>query len=442
MKRELDVQVRKWYRRAFYFKVICVVVFALLTEFYFKGGDTSLYYQAAKDIKSAVSNEPELFWTMLKTSKINVESPLFIYFYNDGYELDLTYEYMQTTSNFTVPKLAFFPLYIFGGSYISICMLFGFFSFCGSIYLFRFFRSYFPSNADIMAFASLFLPSVAFWGSGLLKDSITYGCVGFLLFGLHSLIRRRSIFRYLFLMALCIYLLFMLKIYILLVLTLAVIIWYFTELARTIKRTNIRVAFTIIAFSVAVIVGISVLRNLTSLESAKEFRLETLTYNIANQQQQYANINRQLGGRDSYFKIANSNPVLLVLSGIAATFYRPFVWEITSPIVVLSAIESGMFLLLTLHFVLKRGLLRLFIMPFSDSVLLMAFTFAITFAISVGISTANFGALSRYKIPCMPFYLIYITSLYRMTNLALPQWFVNFMHFFISRPRRQAIIAR
>ena len=34
------------------------------------------------------------------------------------------------------------------------------------------------------------------------------------------------------------------------------------------------------------------------------------------------------------------------------------------------------------------------------------FVFSVVFALFVGASTLNFGTLVRYKIPCLPFYLI------------------------------------
>ena len=39
-----------------------------------------------------------------------------------------------------------------------------------------------------------------------------------------------------------------------------------------------------------------------------------------------------------------------------------------------------------------------------DPNLLFFITFSLIFAFAVGISTYNFGALSRYKIPCLPFF--------------------------------------
>jgi hypothetical protein len=51
-------------------------------------------------------------------------------------------------------------------------------------------------------------------------------------------------------------------------------------------------------------------------------------------------------------------------------------------------------------------------------VLTMCFVFSLIFAISVGISSGNFGTLVRYKIPLMPFYL---SGLYILQSITVPQ---------------------
>ena len=43
--------------------------------------------------------------------------------------------------------------------------------------------------------------------------------------------------------------------------------------------------------------------------------------------------------------------------------------------------------------------------------MVMCLLFALSFAFVVGISTYNFGSLSRYKIPCTPFYMLFILIL-------------------------------
>jgi hypothetical protein len=80
-------------------------------------------------------------------------------------------------------------------------------------------------------------------------------------------------------------------------------------------------------------------------------------------------------------------------------------------------------LILTLNIIFKKGIKKFFGLAFSEPRILMCFVFAFVFAIAVGTATANFGALSRYKIPCTPFYLIMIILMYEKTNLQYPRWF-------------------
>jgi hypothetical protein len=43
--------------------------------------------------------------------------------------------------------------------------------------------------------------------------------------------------------------------------------------------------------------------------------------------------------------------------------------------------------------------------------ILFCLLFAILFALFVGATTLNFGTLVRYKVPCMPFYIISLVLL-------------------------------
>ncbi|MBL7729907.1 MAG: hypothetical protein JNM88_01925, partial [Chitinophagaceae bacterium] len=131
---------------------------------------------------------------------------------------------------------------------------------------------------------------------------------------------------------------------------------------------------------------------------------------------------------NSAFKINTSNPVSLVLGSIGATFFRPFIWEVNTPIALFSAIESMLFLILTLIFFVRRGISTYFNTIFGDPKLLMCFVFSIVFAIAVGASTTNFGALSRYKIPCMPFYFVMLLLVYKKAGIEYPIWFQRLLN--------------
>ncbi len=437
IRREKDLEIQHYYRRAFNFKIISVIVFTLLTEFYFKGGDTSLYFQASKDLQTALRDNSDNIWPILQRDRLTVTSPLFDYFYFDGYDLDMTYGYMVSPPNFFPPKLALIPLYLFGGSYISINFCFAFFALLGGIQLYRFFLRYYPALKRELAVGCLFLPSVVYWSSGLLKDPITFGSVGFVLYAFYKLFKGENLFGSILSILVFGFFLYIMKVYILLVLILAIVVWKFTEISRKIDNPTLRSAFTFLAFLVGAGVGVLLMQYFTSMEAGQEYQLDNLASNAEHQQQMYFQINQQLNGKDSHFTIDTGNPVSMVFGGLVATFFRPFVWEINTPIALLSSIESNIFLFLTLFFFMKKGVATFFRTCFSDSIILTCFVFSVVFAIAVGVSTANFGALSRYKIPCMPFFLVLLILLYNRVGLKYPNWFNRVLDFAIPTRKKR-----
>ena len=422
--------IKRLYFRAFYFKIICVFAFAMLTEFYFKGGDTSLYFQATQDLRAAIKDNGDNFWIALTTQKLTTKSPLFDFFYYDNYQYDITYNYMFSPPNFFPPKLALIPTYLFFNSYLCVCMCFGFFAYAGAIRLFKTFYHFYPSRYREIAFACLFLPSVCYWSSGLLKDPVCFGAVGFITYGfMNVFILKRKIFISILIILICGLLIYFIKVYILLVLVMALLIWMFGEFNKLVKDRTLRSIFAFMTFGAGAVIGFMLMQYLTSTEAGQQYQMDKVIGQAEYQREMYAVIAKDNGGNDSHFTINTSNPVLMVLGGVTATFYRPFIWEVNSPIVLLSVFESSIFLFLTLFFMYKKGFLKFFKLSFSEPRIMMCFVFAFVFAVAVGVSSANFGALSRYKIPCMPFYLVMVILLYDKVGLSYPKWFWKVINF-------------
>lgn len=421
-RRVADPRIQKLYYRAFYFKVICVLAYTMITEFYFKGGDTGLYYQATQDLRAAIAGDPDNFWLALTSQKLTRDSPLFPYFYYDNYGYDITYGYMLSAHNFLPPRFALLPSYVFANSYICINLFFGFFALGGCIRFFKTFYYFYPQYYRELATACLFLPGVAFWSSGLLKDPISFGCIGYILYAMINFFYKKE--KYLssiILVIACVYFLYSSKIYILLVLILSLLVWFFTEFNKKVKDKTLRNIFTLITFSGGLGIGILILNYVTSLEAAQDFQLDTILTTTVSERDQYA-VRDVADEGGSHFDINTSNIFLLVLGGVTATFFRPFLWEVNTPIAFLSAFESLIFLLITLNFIFKKGIREFFTLPFTDGKMMMCFVYAFVFAVAVGVSTANFGALSRYKIPCMPFYLLLLILMYRKSSLPYPRF--------------------
>jgi hypothetical protein len=97
---------------------------------------------------------------------------------------------------------------------------------------------------------------------------------------------------------------------------------------------------------------------------------------------------------------------------ITAGLFRPFIWEARNPVMLLSGLENLLFIGLTLRMIFSLGFFGFFVRIGSNPLLIFSVVFSLFFAFSVGLTTSNFGSLVRYKIPCEPFYLGMLFSLY------------------------------
>ena len=102
---------------------------------------------------------------------------------------------------------------------------------------------------------------------------------------------------------------------------------------------------------------------------------------------------------------------------IAATFFRPFIWETRKISQLMAAVESLILIFFTLKILFKAGPIRIIKYILSDPLIIFCLLFALVFGLFVGASTLNFGTLVRYKIPCMPFYCIALFLIYEKASM-------------------------
>jgi hypothetical protein len=84
--------------------------------------------------------------------------------------------------------------------------------------------------------------------------------------------------------------------------------------------------------------------------------------------------------------------------------FRPFLWESKNIVMFLSGIENFIILLFAFFVLLRKPRAALSNL-FTNPIVLFCLIFAVFFAFSVAISTTNFGALVRLRIPMIPFLL-------------------------------------
>lgn len=402
-----DTPIQKYIYPAITLRFFLVIAYGLIIQYYYGYGDTMLYYQATKDMHLAVMDNFSFFKDIYFTHDLKPSDSLTPYFMYDSF--GFTHYFMFDPKNFMVPKIGLIFSLLFFKSYVCISFCITLFSFAGSWKMFKVFYDLYPHLGKKIAIATLFLPSVMFWGSGLLKDSISIGAFGFLFYSSYNIfIKKKKIFYSIVIFVINSYLIFNIKPYIALCFLPAFLVWYFMGLSRRIHDATLKTVASFLFIILASISAYFILQEVTSSDVTKQYATENLFKTVQSQQSGFGS-----AGSGSSFELGELNNSIgsfltLFPAGVIASLFRPFLWEVRNPLMLFSALEAFAFIILTFSSFRKIGFVGTFRMIFSDPVTLFCFVFVILFSGLVGMTTPNFGALVRYKIPCMPFYLMMI----------------------------------
>lgn len=138
------------------FKIICGILLGMLFHFHYRGGDTLLYYERADDLARLGTAE---FLSAISEATSPSDPVRAIYFI----------------------RLVAVIRWLTGADYWLLSVYFSLFSFLGAIYLSA--KLVIWKNELLLpaCVAFLYFPSAILWSSGLLKESLVFGAMAFLL---------------------------------------------------------------------------------------------------------------------------------------------------------------------------------------------------------------------------------------------------------------------
>lgn len=399
---------RKYFIPGLTVRILGALAVGFIYQFYYDGGDTyNFHTHGSRHVWEAFMDDPVKGFQLLFSKS---EDHVGLYQYSS------TIRFYKDPSSFAVIQFAsVFDLLTFS-TYSATAVIFAIVSFAGMWMFFLTFYRQFPHLHKRLAIASLFIPSVFFWGSGILKDTLTLACLGFSTYSFYQLaIVKRIRLSYLALLLLSIYTLYVIKIYILLTFLPAAIVWAFLDNLVRVRSKMARLILFPVVLSMAVFLGY-----LATLEAGKGNRkysfdeiaktAQVTAYDIRYWTGREAGSGYTLGELDGTW----ASMIRLAPQAVNVSLFRPYLWEVRNPLMLMSAVESTAFLLLTL-FVLVSGRSRIYA-AIKDPTVLFGLILSITFAFAVGVSTYNFGTLARYKIPLLPFYLVSLTLIHHLAK--------------------------
>jgi len=392
-----NIYTRKYFIPALTVKLIGAIALGLIYEFYYKGGDTFNYFHHIKIIQEAFGDSFSAGVKMLTAhgeyipETIKYSSRMFWY-----RSAEAEYDLVRLGA-----VLAFFSF----TTYTVIALFFAVISFSGMWAMYLTFLRIRPQLYKQLAYAVFFVPSLFFWGSGLMKDSICVGALGWLFYAFYKgVILRRQVSSMLLVGGLAAYVLFSIKVYILLSFLPPALLWVFNENSQRIRNAALRTIARPILIGTGLLVAVFAATTLT--EGDAKYDVDNIgerskitadyLYGISQEGSAYS-----LGEQDGTI----SGMLKLAPQAIVVSLFRPFLWEVKNPIMLLSALESLFFLGFTGRILFRLGPQKTIGLIVRTPVLVLCFVFSLVFAATVGIVSYNFGTLVRYKIPLIPFYV-------------------------------------
>lgn len=376
-------------------KFFGAISLGLIYQFYYTGGDTFNFWKyGSSHIWNAFVNSPINGLKMIFSSSIKPELW-------ENYS-NLWFINSDSTS-YLVRVIGFFDLFTLH-TYSATALLFAVISFSGSWALFMLLCKKYPGNERNL-FAAIFLvPSIILWGSGIMKDTLTLGAFFWMLW---SVIRwfdfksRGAAEIIAFLISF--YVSYKIKIYVLISLIPCIVFYVALINIKKIRSIVLKIIIAPILLLIFALFGYFTVVKLG--EANERYRLE----NIAHWSQVTANDLRYWTGGEagSGYSLGTHDGtwqgmMRMAPAGIFTALFRPFIWESGNAFMLMNALESMVMLMIFLIALYKGrfGMIK------KDSLLVFCLLFALIFAFAVGVSTFNFGSLSRYRIPLIPLFFI------------------------------------
>lgn len=380
-------------------KFLGALAIGLIYQFYYGGGDTFNFYKQSKIVWEATLENP-MNYLKFAFSSGNFIAGL-------GQYISKLYWYSDPSSFFVIKVASFFGLFTLN-AYLPISFCFALMSFSGSWTLYSVFKDRYPNLKKEAAIAAFLVPSCVIWGSGLFKDTLTFAAIGWVVYAFYWILIRKTLMKSAIIGGvIAIYVLVIVKVYILLSLVPCLLGWLVLENLQSIGSPVVRFIVSPLFFALGGVMAFLTLDQLA--ENNAKYDLEnialtsrTTAYDIAYWTGKGAGSTYILGDHDGTF----TGILSLAPQAVVVTLFRPWLWEANNVLMLILALESVLILLLTMYILLKgRAMIKTFRQIRSDPFLVFCFVFSVVFAVGVGVSSFNFGSLARYKIPLLPFYV-------------------------------------
>ncbi len=368
----------------------------VIEQIYGGSSDIAGYYRSGVELASALRKDfqfifPEAFKIFVHDDTANLP---FAVFGGAG-----------STGSLTVLSSLLFL--VLGDSLYGAAMATALFAFFGKLAIFLAISPGFArAHRQRVLLATLLVPSVVFWSSTIAKEAVSVGFLGLALLLLRSFLDGRFKPSRLLLAAFCLTPVALIKPYVLLCFTVAFAVWLYLERGLRLGRHFVIRPSTALVALLLMTGGVIVLGKL-----APRIAVENLAKSTSAVQAAGVNVE---GG--SNYQLREPVPeqeedsgvqsqLLLAPIALPTALFRPFIFEVRNPMMLLNALETTALLFLTIRVLFRGGLVRVRDAIAGNPTLVFSLLFSLILGTAVGLASTNLGSLSRYRMPFMPFFV-------------------------------------
>lgn len=396
---------RKYFLPGLFAKIGGAIFISLIYRYYYGWGDTALYHWHAKVINSAFDESITKWYNML----FRIPE-----WYEGGYQKYISQmDWYQAPAEYTVCTIVAILMIFTFNTFLPTAVILAAIAYTGIWALFRTFATKFPEHTKYIAIAVLFIPSTIMWGSGIFKDTICMFSLGWMTYGAFRLLINRDFrFRTVAMTVISFLLLASIKLYILIAFIPAIIFWILATYSYRIKSGVVRFFMTISIIGICLAGFVFVMQQYSEVFGKYSLdKIAKTSYVISSY------IQEQSGDQGSAYDLGEIRPTAGSMlskfpAAVNVTLFRPYLWETRKIFQLINALEATILMLITLKVIFSLGLKQFWKTIASDPTIQFCLIFTLIFAFAVGISSGNFGTLSRYRIPCLPFFGLFLVLTY------------------------------
>lgn len=397
VKGKIRKDLRKYFIPALSLKMFGALASGLVYQYYYRGGDTMEFYTSASYIYG-------LFWSK-PLDGLHMMSATPVWTYPELSQYDYV-PFIYDATTWTIVRITSFVNLFSFDSYPVISIYFSIFSLYCSWKFFSLLADLYQDDRLIRRFAYclFYIPSVFFWGSGVFKDTLTLGGLFLVTYHVYQIFIRRHIsIGQLVWLGVGLYLMYSIRLFFLIILIPCIGFWLFAEFRdRIIKNETIKlVSFPLLLVVSTAVIIVGVGRVMSTDESLSADALQ-------HKAEGFQSWHGSLGGSAYDLGIEDYSTGSLVKvfpKAINVTLFRPYLTEAHSGFQLITALQSLFFLMYTLYTLFKSRLAGLSAIT-KDPLILFSLTFSLFYSFVAGFTSYNFGALDRYKIPALPFFML------------------------------------